>query len=102
VPDPVPERLTRATLSDHDVERAQRLLMLEFGSRADFDNPRLEYRRLFAEILGTFMLVLVAAGGGVLQAEGQISAGPVGARFRAPRELGHSSRSAVLRRDPFT
>jgi len=47
--------------------------MLEFGSRADFDDPRLEYRRLFSELLGTFMLVLVAAGGGILHAKGQIS-----------------------------
>lgn len=47
--------------------------MLEFGSRADFDNPRLAYRRLFAEVLGTFMLVLVAAGGGILHAKGQIT-----------------------------
>ena len=34
----------------------------------DFDNPRLEYRRLFSEIWGTFLLVLVAAGGGVIGA----------------------------------
>jgi aquaporin Z len=47
--------------------------MLEFGSRAEFDDPSFEYRRLFAELLGTFMLVLVAAGGGVLHAKGQIS-----------------------------
>jgi aquaporin Z len=47
--------------------------MLEFGSRADFDNPRLQYRRLFSETLGTFMLVLAAAGGGLLHAQGQIS-----------------------------
>ncbi len=47
--------------------------MLEFGSRAQFDNPQLEYRRLFSETLGTFMLVLVAAGGGILHAKGQIS-----------------------------
>jgi len=52
--------------------RAQHLLMLEFGSRADFDDPRLEYRRLFSELLGTFMLVLVAAGGGILVGKGQI------------------------------
>ena len=37
--------------------------MLEFGSRAQFDDPSLEYRRLFSELLGTFLLVLVAAGG---------------------------------------
>jgi aquaporin Z len=49
------------------------LLTLEFGSRADFDDPRLEYRRLFSELLGTFMLVLAAAGGGILHAKGEIS-----------------------------
>ena len=47
--------------------------MLEFGSRTEFDDPRLEYRRLFSELLGTFVLVLVAAGGGILHAKGQIS-----------------------------
>src|SRR6266699_228809 len=47
--------------------------MLEFGDRADFDDPKLEYRRLFSELLGTFMLVLVAAGGGILHGKGQIS-----------------------------
>jgi aquaporin Z len=49
------------------------VLALEFGSRAEFDDPRLEWRRLFSEMLGTFMLVLVAAGGGLLHGEGQIS-----------------------------
>ena len=33
-----------------------------------FDDPRLEYRRLFSEVWGTFLLVLVAAGGGVIGA----------------------------------
>ena len=56
-----------------DPERAQHLSMLEFGSRDDFADPNLGYRRLFGELLGTFMLVLVAAGGGVLHAKGQIS-----------------------------
>jgi aquaporin Z len=37
-------------------------------SEAQFDNPRLEYRRLFSEAWGTFLLVLVAAGGGVVGA----------------------------------
>jgi aquaporin Z len=49
------------------------VLALEFGSRAEFDDPRLEWRRLFSELLGTFMLVLVAAGGGLLHGRGQIS-----------------------------
>lgn len=37
-------------------------------SAVEFDNPRLEYRRLFSEVWGTFLLVLVAAGGGVIGA----------------------------------
>jgi aquaporin Z len=53
--------------------RTRHLLALEFGSRAQFDDDRLEWRRLFSELLGTFMLVLVAAGGGILHGEGQIS-----------------------------
>jgi aquaporin Z len=32
----------------------------------NFDDPRQEWRRLFSEILGTFFLVLVAAGGGMM------------------------------------
>ena len=47
--------------------------MLEFGDRADFDNPRREWRRLFSELLGTFFLVMVAAGGGILVGEGEIT-----------------------------
>jgi aquaporin Z len=43
--------------------------------RRNFDNPALEWRRLFAEGLGTFLLVLVGAGGGTVNAvsHGQIS-----------------------------
>jgi aquaporin Z len=61
------------TLTVHDPQRANHLLMMEFGSRTDFDDSKLEYRRLFSELLGTFMLVLVAAGGGILHGQGQIS-----------------------------
>jgi aquaporin Z len=32
----------------------------------DFDDPDQEWRRLFSEVLGTFFLVLVAAGGGMM------------------------------------
>jgi aquaporin Z len=53
--------------------RTRHVLALEFGSRVEFDDPRLEWRRLFSELLGTFMLVLVAAGGGLLHGQGQIS-----------------------------
>ena len=66
VPDQMPHVI-------HDVPRAERILTLEFGSREDFADPSLEYRRLFSELLGTFMLVLVAAGGGLLHAKGEIS-----------------------------
>jgi aquaporin Z len=37
-------------------------------SDVDWDNSSLEYRRLFSELWGTFLLVLVAAGGGVIGA----------------------------------
>jgi aquaporin Z len=43
------------------------LLSVEAGGH-DFDNPRLEGRRLFSELFGTFLLVLVGAGGGVVAA----------------------------------
>ena len=33
---------------------------------SDFQDPRQEWRRLFSELLGTFFLVLVAAGGGMM------------------------------------
>lgn len=35
---------------------------------ADFQNPDQEWRRLFSELLGTFLLVTVAAGGGMMGA----------------------------------
>src|SRR4029077_16131744 len=43
-----------------DTPRA--LLALEYPGIADFDNPSLEWRRLFSELLGTFFLVLAGAG----------------------------------------
>src|SRR5256885_3623554 len=52
-----------------DAIRARRaLLALESPSTLDFDDPALEWRRLFSEILGTFLLVMVGAGGGVVNA----------------------------------
>jgi aquaporin Z len=68
-------------MSSQEVSRNQQarsiltpLESLEF-TRRNFDNPALEWRRLFSEILGTFLLVLVGAGGGVVNAvsNGQIS-----------------------------
>ena len=43
------------------------LASFEF-TRKNFDDPALEWRRLFSELLGTFLLVLVGAGGGVVNA----------------------------------
>ncbi len=36
------------------------------GPMADFQNPAQEWRRLFSEFYGTFLLVLVAGGGGMM------------------------------------
>ena len=63
----------RAALGQAAFPRGLQILSLEFGDRKDFDNPRREWRRLFSELLGTFALVLAAAGGGILHAKGQIS-----------------------------
>ncbi len=51
--------------------RARSLLELEFGRAWDFDDARHEWRRLFSELLGTFLLVLVGAGGAVVNAQSQ-------------------------------
>lgn len=53
--------------------RTRHMLTLEFGRSGDFDNPRREWRRMFSELFGTFALVLAAAGGGMLAAQGKIS-----------------------------
>jgi aquaporin Z len=63
----------RRKLTEEPLSRAEHLLILEFGDRADFDDPKLEWRRLFSELLGTFMLVLAAAGGGILAGKGEIA-----------------------------
>src|SRR2546422_869726 len=51
------------------------LLALESPATLDFDDPALEWRRLFAEILGTFLLVLAGAGAVVVDA---VSGGSIG------------------------
>jgi aquaporin Z len=58
------------TAGDRHVRRR---LELAYGSREEWDDPKLEGRRLFAELFGTCLLVLAAAGGGLLHAKGQIA-----------------------------
>src|SRR6202035_3771716 len=60
-------------VSPTERDRAVNRLALAFGSLEEFSDPRLAYRRLFSEVLGTFLLVLAAGGGGLLHAKGQIS-----------------------------
>ena len=62
----------REHLATHE-QRGVYRVVLGFGSVAEFWDPRLEYRRLFAETLGTFLLVLAAAGGALLRGKGEIS-----------------------------
>ncbi len=59
-------------LTSHE-QRALYRGWLAFGSPAEFEDPRFAYRRLFSELLGTFLLVLVAAGGGLLHGKGEVS-----------------------------
>ncbi len=49
-------------------DAAQQQRMVQRPLAPDFFDPSLEWRRVFAEIWGTFLLVLVAAGGGVVAA----------------------------------
>jgi aquaporin Z len=50
----------------------------------DFWNDRYEGRRLFSELLGTFFIVLVAVGGGMVNARFGGQAVPYGARVVSP------------------
>src|SRR6516165_2525372 len=54
------------------------------ASEFDFWNDKYEGRRLFSELLGTFFLVLVAVGGGMVNARFGGNAVPYGARVVAP------------------
>jgi aquaporin Z len=52
----------RVTLPTFFAEKEERFL----DAIADFQNPDQEWRRLFSEFYGTFLLVMVAAGGGMM------------------------------------
>src|SRR5262245_7900398 len=75
MPEPAADPEIASEGAAEPISRAQHLLTLEFGDRKDFDDPRLEWRRLFSELFGTFLLVLAAAGGGILAGKGQIDLG---------------------------
>ena len=62
-------RPSSGSVSDEVARRTHRHMELEFGKVGDFDDPKLEWRRLFSELLGTFFLVLVGAGGAVVGAQ---------------------------------
>lgn len=68
----------------------RRILLRSFGTpnsvlnEFDFWDRRYEGRRLFSELLGTFFLVLVAVGGGMVNARFGGSAVPYGALVVAP------------------
>jgi aquaporin Z len=55
-----------------------------FASQFDFWDDRYEGRRLFSELFGTFLLVLVAVGGGMVSARLGGDAVPYGAKVVAP------------------
>ena len=64
------------------------------ASLNDFHDPSQEWRRLFSELLGTFFLVLVAAGGGMM---GQAFPGTISrAAAVVARRPGRSSRSVLF------
>jgi aquaporin Z len=67
------EELTRARAAAQRHRRA--VIALEFPSILDFDDSALEWRRLFSELVGTFLLVLVGAGAAVVDvaSHGEIS-----------------------------
>jgi aquaporin Z len=52
--------------------------------RLDFANPRYAYRRYFSEVFGTFLLVLVAVGGGMVNARFGGDVIPLAAQVTAP------------------
>jgi aquaporin Z len=78
------EGIREGPLTTAQMARARRrLLFPQLPAIFDFDDPAHEWRRLFSELLGTFLLVLAGAGGGVVNA---VSHGgvPRGAAVTAP------------------
>ena len=82
VPPPGPER--QRVVRHADVALRSIGQPNSVASEFDFWNDRYEGRRLFSEVLGTFFLVLVAVGGGMVNVRFGGQAVPYGARVVAP------------------
>jgi len=69
--------MTEDVKTPQQTEQQQRMVQRQVSP--DFLNPIHEWRRVFAEIWGTFLLVLVAAGGGVVEAwsHGRVNLGMI-------------------------
>ena len=69
--------MTTSRTDRHNTAEQERMVQKQVSP--DFLNPAHEWRRLFAEAWGTFLLVLVAAGGGVVAARsgGAVSLGMI-------------------------
>jgi aquaporin Z len=75
---------TLETAHDHEIGVSSLGTPNSFARQFDFWDDRYEGRRLFSELLGTFLLVLVAVGGGIVNARFGGNAVPYGARVVAP------------------
>src|SRR6059036_401712 len=72
---PAPAAVPQQTAPQPHSGSMWRLVELEATRSREFDDAKYEWRRLFSELLGTFLLVLAGAGGAVVNAQsgGQIS-----------------------------
>ena len=81
--DPTPLSPEERRAARTEITRLGRGLAEFEWARENFDDPKQEWRRLFSELLGTFFLVLVGAGGGVVNAASH-GAIPLAVRVTAP------------------